>query len=41
MTSGQTFLPEVQGGVRINQPNWERFLAAQPGSANIIDRRRP
>jgi len=39
MTSGQTFLPEVQGGVRINQPNWENFLAAQPGSANIIDRR--
>jgi len=41
MTSGQTFLPEVQGGVRINQPNWENFLAAQSGSANIIDRRRP
>ena len=41
MTSGQTFLPEVQGGVRVNQPNWENFLAAQPGSANIIDRRRP
>jgi len=39
MTSGQTFLPEVQGGVRINQPNWESFLAAQPGSSNIIDRR--
>jgi len=40
MTSGQTFLPEVQGGLRINQPNWENFLAAQPGSSRIIDRRR-
>ena len=39
MTSGQTFLPEVQGGLRINQPNWERFLAAQPRSRNIEDRR--
>jgi hypothetical protein len=40
MTSGQTFYPEVQGGLRINQPNWERFLAAQPRSRNIEDRRR-
>lgn len=33
------YLPEVQGGLRINPDSWARFLAAQPLSTNIEDRR--